>query len=155
MTFDAAYHSFIPSALWLLLILHLTGSSSASALTDANQINTSPFETTESSFGSMKPRNVETINSLDKKDKVEDCELGREMRDICERCSKATRSRDIYSKCCYDQGNSRDFCQKLLAFRPDFGRNRKRRGFHPSTLTRIVTTSNSSPSKFRTRWQRV
>lgn len=60
-----------------------------------------------------------------------DCTLGNPLRDTCERCSKASRSRDAYAKCCQSPGEVRTFCQALLNYTFP-GRPRKlSRNFHP------------------------
>jgi len=44
-----------------------------------------------------------------------ECEnSSREVREVCQRCAKVTKSRLAYPMCCEDQDNARQWCRDLL-----------------------------------------
>lgn len=44
------------------------------------------------------------------------CAIGSQTRDLCERCSKVTKSEKAYAYCCINKENVRHWCQGFLSF---------------------------------------
>lgn len=42
------------------------------------------------------------------------------VNNICERCAKATKSRNAYRSCCQAKEGVRSYCESILVFRPNF-----------------------------------
>ena len=135
------YRYYITFHLTILLVIHTSchpigtwdgnfffppSSSSSSSSSSLPQLS----RRSSSSLLISSPNQITKRASDDYNSSFADCTLGNPLRDTCERCSKASRSRDAYAKCCQSPGEVRTFCEALLTYTFP-GRPRKLSRIHP------------------------
>lgn len=110
-----AIHTCHPTGIWDGNFFQSASSSSQQPQQEqSNSASLSPG-LTFSSFLVSSPNQITKRASNDQSTFV-DCARGTEIRETCERCSKASRSRDAFAKCCQSPGEVRTFCQRLLNY---------------------------------------
>ncbi|AWK15146.1 hypothetical protein SK355_01195 [Candidatus Fukatsuia symbiotica] len=73
------------------------------------------------SIQAITPANSEIANNLAASFSMEncpECKPGGADRDLCEKCSKVTRDKNVFPLCCNNTAEAKNWCSKFLNYTP-------------------------------------